>query len=184
MRRFAYLPAAVLLALAGCASVPQDSAPTVSVINSLSFDNAMSGKRDGLRSAWPLDALRLSTEHFPLSQVKLCDQNGAACSWGVLKARRSFGNVRKVPGGVALEVDVTVDVDRSQQANSELQNGAMTIPADVGALRAKRHVTRELVLEYGVVQRIDFDFGIRYELCALRLDVAREPIDKCEIAYF
>lgn len=182
MRLFLPLSCAAVLALAGCAGVPQE--PPVSIINSLSYDNAMSGKRDGLRSAWPLDGLAQSTEHFPLAQVKQCDSAGTVCSWGVLNARRNYGKVRKVEGGVAVELDLLVDVDRSQQVARPEQNGGMTIPADVGALQAKRHIKRDIVLEYGKVQRIDLDYGIRFELCAFRFDGARQPMEQCDIAYF
>lgn len=184
MRLFAYFPAAALLALAGCACVAPEPAITVSVINSLSFDNALTGKRDGLRSAWPMDTLARTTEHFPLAQVKQCGASSAVCNWGVLNARRTFGSVKKVEGGVALELDLLVDVDRSQLVNRMDQNASMTIPADVGALKASRSVKRKLVLEYGTIHKIPLDFGISFELCALRLDAARQPMDKCELAYF
>ena len=175
--------AAALLAIAGCSSVPPAAAPTVSVVNSLSFANAMSGKRDGLRSAWPMHQLAQTTEQFPLAQIKQCDQAGAACSWGVLNAKRTFGRVRAVPAGVALAYELVLDVDRSQRAHGKLQNAAMTIPADVGALALKRTVKREVVLEYGKVQRVELEHGISYELCALRLDAERKPIDTCAIDY-
>lgn len=181
MRTILSLSTAFLLALAGCAGVPQD--PPVSVINSLSWDNAMSGKRDGLRSAWPLDGLPNATEHFPLAQIKQCDSAGV-CSWGVLNARRTIGKTRKVAGGVAVELDLVVDVDRSQQVARPDQNGSMTIPADVGALQAKKRLQREVVLEFGKVQRIELDYGIRFEMCAFRFDAARQPMEQCEIAYF
>jgi hypothetical protein len=179
----ACLPAAVLLFAAGCSTVPQAGAPAVSLVNSLSFDNAMTGKRDGLRSAWPLHQLAQTTEQFPLAQIKRCEQANGLCSWGVLKARRTFGKVRALPTGVALEVELVLDVERSQRGHSAAQNAAMTIPADVTALALKRTVKREVVLEYGKVQRIDAEHGISYELCVLRLDAARNPLDKCAIDY-
>ncbi len=183
MRHIALLSAAVLLLAAGCKSVPPAATPTVSIVNSLSFDNAMSGKRDGLRSAWPINQLAQTTEQFPLAQLKRCDKATGACSWGVLNARRTVGKVRTLPAGVALEVELVLDVERSQRAHGKEQNAAMAIPADVTALELKRTVKRELVLEYGKVQRIDAEHGISYELCALRLDAARNPIDKCPIDY-
>ncbi len=187
MRLNAYLPAASLTTVfaltAGCASVPPADTPAVSIVNSISFSNAMSGKRDGLRSAWPMDQLAQTTERFPLAQIKQCDKAGAACSWGVLSARRTFGKVRPGPAGVALAYELVLDVDRSQRVHGKEQNVAMTIPADVPALQLKRTIAREVVLEYGKVQRIDIDHGISFELCALRLDAARQPLDKCEIDY-
>lgn len=183
MRHIAYLSAAALLAVAGCASVPPVNTPAVSVVNSLSFSNAMSGKRDGLRSAWPMDQLAQTTEQFPLAQIKQCDKAGAACSWGVLSAKRTFGQVRSVPGGVALSYELVLDLDRSHRAHGKAQNAGMTIPADVPALQLKRTVTREVVLEFGKVQRIELDHGISYALCVLRLDASRKAVDKCEVDY-
>ncbi len=171
------------LVLAGCATVPPPYAPSVSIVNSLSFDHAMSNKRDGLRSAWPMETLSGATEHFPLAQVKQCS-GPSLCKWGVLDARRRFGAVRLVPGGVAAEIDVTVHIDRSQQAERKDLSAAMTIPADVAALQSKRTEKREVVLPFGKVVRIDFEHGVRYELCALRLDSARKSVDKCDIDYF
>jgi hypothetical protein len=187
MRLIAYLPAALLataLALmSGCISAPPADTPAVSIVSSLSFSNAMSGKRDGLRSAWPMDQLSQTTERYPLAQIKQCDKAGAACSWGVLSARRTFGKVRPVAAGVALSYELVLDVDRSHRVHGKEQNAAMTIPADVPALQLKRTIAREVVLEYGKVQRIEIEHGISFELCALRLDAARRPLDKCEIDY-
>jgi hypothetical protein len=182
MRLYTSLAAIALLAMSGCAT--PDSLPAVSVINSLSFDNAVSGKRDGLRSAWPAATLGRTSEQFPMAQIKQCEQGGAACSWGVLKAQRSFGKVSVMPDGVLVEVEVQVDVERSQHTRSGDQDTSMTIPADVGALQARRVQKRSMVLEYGKPVRLEFNYGISYELCALRLDAARQALDKCEIAYF
>ena len=178
------LAAIALLALAGCASVVPDTPTTLSVVNSLSYEHAVSGKRDGLRSAWPAATLGGSTEQFPMAQIKQCDKSGGACSWGVLKAQRSFGKVKEVPGGVAVDVEVRVELDRSLRARNGDQDVSLSIPADVPALQGKLLETRSVVLAYGTVTRIDFKYGISYELCALRLDAARQPMDKCEIAYF
>ena len=185
VRHIAYLPATALLgfALAGCTSVPPAATPAVSVVNSLSFTNAMSGKRDGLRSAWPMNQLAQTTEQFPLAQIKQCDQTTSACSWGVLSAKRTFGKVRSVPGGVVLSYELVLDIERSQRAHGKAQNAGMTIPADVPALQLKRTVKNEVTLEYGKVQRIELDHGIGYELCALRLDAERKAVDNCAIDY-
>ena len=183
MRSRATLLAAMLLALGGCAGVPPSAAPAASIVNSLSFDHAMTGKRDGLRSAWPAAKLAGHVEHFPMAQVKQCNPAGA-CSWGVLKARRSFGKVEPVAGGVRVDVEVAIDVERSQKAFTGGGQAAMAIPADVAALQARRSEKRAIVLEYGKVTRIDMNYGISYELCALRLDAAGAPLDTCAIAYF
>ena len=174
--------ATALLALAGCATDRADM-PSASLVNSLSFDNAMTGKRDGLRSAWPVDKLARSTEQFPMAQVKQCNAAGM-CSWGVLKAHRSFGKVEPVPGGMRVELEVTIDVNRSHSAAQGGEQAAMVIPSNVSALQARRTEKRTMVLEYGKVTRLDLNYGIGYDLCVLRLDAARTPLDKCEIAYF
>ncbi len=182
MRFHVTLAAAALSMLAGCAT-DRPAMPAVSLINSLSFDNAMSGKRDGLRSAWPADTLSGASEQFPMAQLKQCNAAGV-CSWGVLKAQRSFGKVEPVPGGVRVELEVAIDVNRSHRAAQGGEQAAMSIPADVSALQIRRSEKRSMVLEYGKVMQIDLNYGIRYELCALRLDAARTPLDTCEIAYF
>jgi hypothetical protein len=180
MHSISALCAAGLLVLAGCAATPPS--PPISVINSLSFEHALTGKPDGLRSAWPLGGLANSTENFPMAQIKQCDASGAACKWGVLKARRSFGAARAVEGGVMLELDLLVEVDRSG-AVAKPEQGALTIPSDVGALQLKRQVKRDVMLPFGKVERIELEYGIRFELCAYRLDGARQPVEECAIPY-
>jgi hypothetical protein len=170
-----------VLALAGCAGVSPGTLPSVSVVNSLTFDNAMSGKRDGLRSTWPAATLSGSSEHFPMAQVKQCDKDGAACSWGVLKAHRSFAKARVTPGGMEVDFEVLVDVDRSHQAKTKDQDTTMTIPANVSALQRKRLEKRTMVLAYGKPARIEFGYGINYDVCAQRLDAQGKPLDQCEI---
>jgi hypothetical protein len=183
MRPF-FLPAAALLALAACASEPPSPAPAVSIVNSLTFDHALSGKRDGVRTAWPMEQLAQSTELFPLAQIKRCASGGASgCQWGVLKVSRTMGEVLASPQGVTLDVELVLDVDRSQTGHGSLQDAAMTVPADVGALQLKRVIRQRVVLEYGKVQQIAAEHGIGYALCAQRLDAARQPLEQCPIDY-
>lgn len=187
MRPLIFITAAALLALAGCAAMPGPHDPartnhTVSLVNSLSWTNAVSDKPDSLRSAWPLAGLTQHTEQFPLAQVKQCDAAGV-CSWGVLKAQRTLSAPRYVAGGVAVDVDLAVDVERSHDALQGGETVAMAIPADVPALTAKRTVRKTLVLPYGKVERVDLDFGIGYDLCAQRLDTAGKAVDACEIPF-
>jgi hypothetical protein len=184
MRQFAYLSAVTLLALAGCASVAPVSGPAVSVINSITYDNAITGKRDGQRSAWPAAALAHSTEPFPMAQVKQCDKDGTHCSWGVIKAQRSFGKVKVEPAGVMVELDVALEVDRSLRNRNSEQDTTLTIPADVGALQAKQVQKHSMMLEWGKVTRIDFKYGINYEVCAQRLDAAGKALDECALTVF
>lgn len=187
MRPSISITAAALLALAGCAALPGPHDPartnhTVSLVNSLSWTNAVSDKPDSLRTAWPLAGLTAHTEQFPLAQVKQCDAAGV-CSWGVLKAQRTLSAPRYVAGGVAVDVELAVDVDRSHDALQGGENVAMAIPADVPALSAKRTVRKSLVLQYGKVERIGLDFGIGYDLCAQRLDKAGNALDPCDIPF-
>lgn len=188
MRPFIPFTAAALLALAGCAVVPDqhDSAranQTVSLVNSLSWTDAVSGKPDALRTAWPLHAAGAThTEQFPLAQVKRCDAAGA-CSWGVVKAQRTMSAARHVAGGVALDVELALDVDRRHEMLQGAEKLVLAIPADVAALTAKRTVRKSLVLTYGKVERIALDFGIGYNICAQRLDAGGRPVDACEIPY-
>jgi hypothetical protein len=182
MRTLHLISLAALVALGGCAGVGPGAGTTVSVVNNLSFDNAMTGKRDGLRSAWPATALAGSSEQFPMAQIKQCEPGGA-CSWGVLKAHRRFGKVQPVADGVMVEVEVALEVDRSLRAKGRDLDATLTIPADVGALQANMRQTRSMTLKYGEVARMDFKYGISYELCALRIDAARLPVDRCEVAY-
>lgn len=187
MRPLISISAAALLALAGCAAAPSPHDPartshTVSLVNSLSWTNAVSDKPDALRTAWPLAGLTQHTEHFPLAQVKRCDAAGS-CSWGVLKAQRTLSAPRYVAGGVAVDVELRLDVDRRHEALQGGETVAMAIPADVAALAAKRTLRKSLVLPYGKVERIDLDFGIGYDLCAQRLDTAGQPVDSCDIPF-
>lgn len=187
MRPSISIAAAALLALAGCAALPGPHDPartnhTVSLVNSLSWTNAVSDKPDSLRTAWPLAGLAKHTEQFPLAQVKQCDP-ASVCSWGVLKAQRTLSAPRYVAGGVAVDVELAVDVDRSHDALQGGENVAIAIPADVPALSAKRTVRKSLVLQYGKVERIGLDFGIGYDLCAQRLDKAGNPVDACDIPF-
>ncbi|NML63344.1 hypothetical protein HHL21_20075 [Massilia sp. RP-1-19] len=187
MRPSILLTAAALLALAGCAAMPGPYDPartghTVSLVNSLSWTNAVSDKPDALRTAWPLAGLTRHTEQFPLAQVKLCDAAGV-CSWGVLKAQRILSAPRHVAGGVAVDVQLELDVDRRHEALQGGEKVALAIPADVAALAAKRTVRKSLVLQYGKVARIGLDFGIGYDLCAQRLDAGGKPADACAIPF-
>lgn len=185
MRSFSFIALAASLTMAGCASItaPSADSPSISIVNTLSFDHAMTGKRDGVRTAWPMEKLGGTTEHFPLAQVKQCDAVGA-CKWGVLDARRRFKTLRPGADGVTAQIEVTVSVDRSQQADRQGLDAAMTIPADVGALQSRRTDKREVMLPFGKVVRIDFEHGIRYELCAQRMNAARQMLDKCPLDYF
>ncbi len=187
MRPLNAMSAAALLAMAGCAASPALHDPartghTVSLVNNLSWSNAVSGKPDALRTAWPLASLTQHTEQFPLAQVKQCDATGV-CKWGVLKAVRTLSAPRFVAGGVALDLELSIDVGRARDALQGGETVAMVIPADVPALEGKRTVRRPVVLHYGQVERIGLGFGIAYELCAQRLNAAGDPVDVCDIPF-
>lgn len=187
MRPLNLIAAAALLALAGCAALPAAHDPartqhTVSLVNNLSWTNAVTGKPDALRTAWPLAGLARHLEQFPLAQVKQCDAAGV-CQWGVLKAQRMLSAPRYIDGGVALDLALTIDVGRGRDALQGGETVAMAIPLDVPALEGKRSVRTSLVLPYGKVERIDLDFGIAYALCVQRLNPAGQPVDACDIPF-
>lgn len=187
MRISISLIVAALLALSGCAVVPatQQSAPvqpTVSLVNSLSWTNALTNQPDAMRTAWPLSSLAPHTETFPLAQVKQCDAAGV-CRFGMLKAQRTLSAPRQVPGGVALDLVLDVDVSRSHAALQGGETLAMTIPSDVPALAGKRAVRKTLMLPYGKIEHFDLGFGISYDLCVKRLNAAGQALDDCAIPF-
>lgn len=187
MRPLNLLTAAALLALGGCAALPGVHDPartghTVSLVNKLSWTNAISDKPDALRTAWPLAGIAQHIEQFPLAQVKQCDAAGG-CKWGILKAQRMLSAPRIVAGGVALDLELFIDVGRSRSALQGGETVAMTIPSDVPALEGARIVRKSVMLPYGKVERIDLDFGIAYALCVQRLNAAGQPVDACDIPF-
>lgn len=176
------------LALSACALVPSPNDPLkdgqyASFVNSLSWTNPMSGKRDGLRSSWPLKTLAGHEESFPLGQVKHCEPAGGACSWGVLSAQRKVGKFRYLPDGVSVDVTLELDVDRRQEAHRPGYDAVMAIPSDIPSLRLQKKVQRTLTLQYGKVEHLDFDYGLRFDVCVLRYDVNGRALDTCDIPH-
>jgi hypothetical protein len=178
--------------LAGCGMMrnqndPAKAGQTVSVINAMTWTNPLTGKRDGVRTAWPLAQLAGHEEIFPLAQIKNCPkQEGAApapCTWGVLSASRAITRYDYFAGGVALDLGVLVDVHRRQQDRRRNFHTSMAIPADVPALQYRKNVQQGVALPYGKVHRIDFEHGLRYEICARRLDKNGRALDECDIPY-
>lgn len=174
------------LLLSACASMPGPDDPQkdgqyVSVINSLTAINPLSGKRDGLRSSWPLKTLQGHQEYFPLSQIKQCE--GGSCAWGVMSAQRGVTSIKYVPGGVRFDVSLAIDIGRRQEIHQGNFNAAMAIPSDVAALSYNKKLQRSFTLQYGKVQTIELDYGIRFDVCALRYDAAGRALDVCEIAH-
>lgn len=172
-------------ALSACSLIANPNDPLkdkqyVSLVNSLSWTNAMTGKRDGSRSSTPLAAGH--KELFPLAQLKQCE-GAAPCAWGVMNAERQITSVNYVAGGVILGLALTVDVKRRQEMRSGNSNTAMAIPSDVPALGATKRLERSLTLKYGQIEHIDFDFGVGFDVCALRYDAAGRPLDTCAIPY-
>lgn len=180
--------AAGLAACAGQPSHPPDpndpagQQQYVSIVNSLNWTNALSGKRDGARSSWPVGQAAEHEEIFPLAQLKQCKGEGA-CAWGVMSARRSYGPVHYVPGGLTVEVVLHVDVNRRQEMHKPEFNTAMAIPGDVAGLRYTKDVRRVLTLHYGKIEHIDFDYGVGFDVCPLRYDAAGHALDACDIPF-
>jgi hypothetical protein len=177
----------VALALSACASTGQQGASAsqqyVSLVNSLNWTNALSGKRDGSRSSWPLKDPAGRNEVFPLAQLKQCDQNGGACAWGVMSAHRSISGIAYGPDSVSFDLVLQIDIDRRQEMHKPEFNTAMAIPGDVATLRSTKEVRRRLTLQYGKVQHIAFDYGVGFDVCVLRYDAAGHALDTCDIAY-
>jgi hypothetical protein len=179
-----------LTLLSGCSLSllrnPNDPArdkQTVSVVNAITWTNPMSGKRDGVRTAWPLARLANHEEIFPLAQIKHCPDTAVPCAWGVLSAARTVTRYDYVPGGVALDLGLSVDVHRRQQDRRRNFHTSMAIPSDVPALTYRKALQQGVALPYGKVYRVDFDYGIRFEICAQRLDQNGRALDTCDIPY-
>jgi hypothetical protein len=175
------------LALSACAGIGQQTAPVpqqyVSLVNSLSWTNALSGKHDGSRSSWPLNDTAGRNEVFPLAQLKQCDQSGGACAWGVMSAHRSISGIAYGPDGVSFDLVLQIDIDRRQEMHKPEFNTAMAIPGDVATLRSAKEVRRRMTLQYGKVQHIAFDYGVGFDVCVLRYDAAGHALDACDIPY-
>jgi hypothetical protein len=179
-----------LALLSGCSMMRNQNDParakqTVSVINAMTWTNPLSGKRDGVRTAWPLVQLAGHEEIFPLAQVKHCPEKGGAvpCAWGVLSASRNITRYDYMAGGVTLDVSLLVDVHRRQQDRRRNFHTSMAIPADVPALQYRKALQQGVALPYGKVYRIDFEHGMRYEICAQRLDENGRALDARDIPY-
>ena len=175
-------------ALSACALLPSEHDPVknkeyVSMVNSLTWINPMTGKRDGLRSSWQLKAQKGEDEVFPLAQIKQCAADGTSCAWGVMSAHRTLRRFAYAPDGVALDLGLYFDIDRRQEIHRGSFNAAMAIPSDVAALRWRKDELRTLNLKYGKVERIEFEHGVRFEVCVLRYDAAGRALDICEIPY-
>lgn len=189
MKYLVYLPLSAVL-LSGCTLMrsPHDPArdkQTVSVVNAMTWTNPLSGKRDGIRTSWPLEELANHEEVFPLAQIKHCGPGAeqAACAWGVLSASRNITRFAYLPGGVSLDLGLLVDVHRRQQDRRRNHHTAMAIPADVAALSYRKAVQQAVNLPYGKVYRIEFDYGLRFDICARRLDASGQALDQCDIPF-
>ncbi len=176
--------------LSGCSMImmrdPNDPArdkQTVSVVNAMTWTNPLSGKRDGVRTTWPLAQLANHEEIFPLAQVNHCTDQGMPCAWGVLSTSRSITRYEYVPGGVALDLGVLADIHRRQQDRRRNFHTSMAIPGDVSALSYHKELQQGVALPYGKVYRVDMEYGIRFEICAQRLDANGRALDKCDIPY-
>ena len=182
------LPGALLAAalLSGCAALQRDDPArqqqAVSVVNSLSWTNPLSGKRDGVRTSWPLLSAGGAREFFPLAQLRQC-QPDASCAWGVMRAERGTAGVRYGPSGLELDLELAFDVARHQQVRQPEFSAAMTIPSDVAALQWQRRLHQHLQLQYGQVQHIALEFGVAYDICVRRIDAAGRALDNCDIPF-
>lgn len=183
---FSTLAASGLL-LSACATlgtpVGLQAGQTVAVVNSLSWDNPLTGKRDGVRTSWPIKDGKIAPEYFPLAQLKQCGTDGKPCAWGVMRAQRGVPTLAYVDGGVDLAVSVSIDVARRQDARQGETQTAMAIPQDVTALAGKQRVQPSWKLKYGKVEQVELDYGVRYQVCVQRYDAAGKVLDTCAIPF-
>ena len=177
--------ASIAITLSACASlgtpVGLEAGQKVAVVNSLSWDNPLTGKRDGVRTSWPVENGKVAVEPFALAQLKQCD--AGSCAWGVMRAQRSAPTLVYTPGGVDLSFVLDVDVARSQELHTDQVNMSVTIPKDVTVLSSRQQLRPALHLKYGKVEQVDLDYGVRYQVCVQRYDAAGKVIDRCEIPY-
>lgn len=152
----------------------------VVVVNSMTWPDSASGRTDGKRTVWPLEQLGNHEEIFPLAQLKYCPP-ALPCAWGVLSASRNVTRYKYEAGGVTLDLGMNVDVHRRQQDRRRNSHTSIAIPADVPAMSYQRVLQETVSLPYGKVYSVDMDYGIKYQLCAQRMDAAGKPLDKCEI---
>jgi len=179
--------AATGLLLSACASLGTpaglQAGQTVAVVNSLSWDNPLTGKRDGVRTSWPIKDGKIAPEYFPLAQLKQCEAEGKPCAWGVMRAQRGAPLLAYVDDGVDLAVNVSIDVARRQDARQGETQTAMAIPQDVAALAGKQRVQPSWKLKYGKVEQVELDYGVRYQVCVQRYDAAGKAIDTCAVPF-
>ncbi|MDN2711704.1 hypothetical protein O0880_19975 [Janthinobacterium sp. SUN118] len=179
--------AASAMLLSACAALgtPTGLQPgqTVAVVNSLSWENPLTGKRDGVRTSWPIKDGKIAAEYFPLAQLKRCEAAGQACAWGVMRAQRSAPVLAYADGGVDVTLTVSIEVARRQEARQGEVQTAMAIPQDVAALAGKQQVQPSWKLKYGKVEQVDLDYGVRYQVCVQRYDAAGKVIDTCAIPF-
>ncbi|MGO4469659.1 hypothetical protein [Pseudoduganella sp. RAF53_2] len=173
--------------LSGCAMFRDSNDPAkdkqyVVVVNSLTWVNPVSGKKDGTRTAWPLVQLANNEEVFPLAQIKHCPEN-LPCAWGVLSAARNITRYAYAPGGVTLDIGLDVDVHRRQQDRRRNFHTSLAVPSDVPALSYQKSQLQTIALPYGKVYRVDLEYGISYAICAQRMSAEGRPVDKCDIPY-
>jgi hypothetical protein len=185
--KFLFLVPLAGILLSGCAMWrnPNDPARNkqyVVVVNAMTWPNAASGKLDGTRTVWPLEQLVNNEEVFPLAQLKHCP-DALPCAWGVLSASRNVTRYNYEAGGVALDLGLNVDVHRRQQVRRRNFHTSIAIPADVPALSYQHVLQESISLPYGKVYRVDMDYGVKYALCAQRVDAAGKPLDQCDIPY-
>ncbi|TDY30277.1 hypothetical protein [Janthinobacterium sp. 75] len=179
--------AATGLLLSACASLGTpaglQAGQTVAIVNSLSWDNPLTGKRDGVRTSWPIKDGKIAPEYFPLAQLKQCDADGKPCAWGVMRAQRGAPTLAYTDGGVDLALNVSIDVARRQDARQGETQTAMAIPQDVAALAGRQQLQPSWKLKYGKVEQVELDYGVRYQVCVQRYDAAGKAIDTCAIPF-
>jgi hypothetical protein len=178
------LAASGLLLSACASSTPAglQEGQTVAIVNSLSWDNPLNGKRDGVRTSWPVKHGTIAAEYFPLAQLKQCDAGGKSCAWGVMRAAQRAhaglrGGRRRPDAGRGHRRGAAPGCAPGRDADGHGH------PAGCGALVGKKQVQPSWKLKYGKVEQIDLDYGVRYQVCVQRYDAAGKAIDSCDIPF-
>ncbi len=178
---------AAALFLSGCGLLQSPHDPSrqgqyVTVVNSLEWNNPLSGKRDAVRTAWPAGALNHHREWFPLAQLKQCDAAGV-CAWGVLNANRTLSARDYQPGAIVLKLEVQADIARQQEVHRAGYDALLRIPSDVPALEARKATSEELTMAYGKLHVVDLGHGVNLRVCAARHQADGKALDQCAINY-
>ncbi|HEY5798801.1 MAG TPA: hypothetical protein VIT92_01195 [Burkholderiaceae bacterium] len=155
-------------ALAACTTPTQRAQQQIAVVNAVSWTDTVDGSRKREKSRLSLADANGKTEHYPLMQVKRCNDAGRDCVWGVARVKGAIHVKQMAEDAVEVAVAMDVDIARRQQVALPGFEMALEIPRDIPAASHQRLVTRDVRLTYGKTATIDLDYGIQLDLCVAR----------------